>query len=154
MQITVADYSEYIDKYFAARGDVLEIIFSSNHYEDGVFNISCDGGFKQVTMRGQAITTLVDSPVNVCGDDITIKNFLFDSRRISDAVLRARPKNGVTISDCVWTRAFLSEEPGSSILHVEPLKYIFGILFLCQCHSSPLQILHYLASQIPLQRPL
>lgn len=121
MKITVADYSEFIDKYFDAHGDTLEIIFSSAYYEDGVFNVTCDDGFKQVAVRGREITTFVDSPVNVCGDDISVNNLLFDTRRISDALLRARVKNSVTISRCAILRAFLSEEPGTSVLSIEPL---------------------------------
>ena len=50
MQITVADYDEFIDKVFDAKGDTLDVIFSAAQYENGTFKVDCDINLKRLTL--------------------------------------------------------------------------------------------------------
>jgi hypothetical protein len=120
MQITVADYDEFIDKVFDAKGDTLDIIFSASEYENGTFKVDCDTNLKHLTLRGQTSATLASSSMSVCADRIEVEKLIFDTRRVSNAVFAARVKATITLHQCAWIRAFLSEQQGLSIISLEP----------------------------------
>jgi hypothetical protein len=120
MQITVADYDEFIDKVFDAKGDTLDIVFSAAEYENGTFKVDCDAGLKQLKLRGQANAALASSSMSVCADRIEVEKLVFDTRRVFNAVFAARVKETITLRQCAWIRAFLSEQQGLSIIHLEP----------------------------------